>query len=161
MFGSGFQSEDPGESRSMNIFESGSNEIDLKSSSRNLREKIAGEGVEEKKVSGISDFDNIDVHDMLEKGILSAVIQKKNSTPPSTVLEVRNIILKGSNTLFIISVLLEKYMLRISDPFRVRWDLFVMTLAIYNCVAIPFHLAFHPPVTIIIHSFIYKTYLDS
>ena len=86
MFGSGFQSEDPGESRSMNIFESGSNEIDLKSSSRNLREKIAGEGVEEKKVSGISDFDNIDVHDMLEKGILSTVVQKKSTTHPRQCL---------------------------------------------------------------------------
>jgi hypothetical protein len=61
----------------------------IKSSSINLTEEIAAEGaegVEEKKVSCISDFDNIDVHDMLEKGILSTVVQKKSTTHPRQCL---------------------------------------------------------------------------
>ena len=35
-------------------------------------------------------------------------------------------------------------MLRHNNPFRLRWDLFVMLLAIYNCISIPFDAAFDP-----------------
>ena len=33
-------------------------------------------------------------------------------------------------------------MIRINSNFRVRWDLFVMMLAVINCVLIPFDIAF-------------------
>lgn len=39
-----------------------------------------------------------------------------------------------------------KYILRISDPKRVIWDLFVMLLAIWNSFSIPVFIAFEPEV---------------
>lgn len=38
-----------------------------------------------------------------------------------------------------------KYMLRVNEPRRVNWDLFVMSLATWNCIWIPFEIAFEPP----------------
>ena len=35
-------------------------------------------------------------------------------------------------------------MIRHNNPLRLRWDLFVMLLAIYNCISIPFDSAFSP-----------------
>jgi len=35
-------------------------------------------------------------------------------------------------------------MLKHNQPFRLRWDLFVMVLAIYNCISIPFNASFAP-----------------
>ena len=37
-----------------------------------------------------------------------------------------------------------RFMLRHNQLFRMRWDLFVMLLAIYNCIMIPFTVAFQP-----------------
>jgi hypothetical protein len=37
-----------------------------------------------------------------------------------------------------------KYIFRLTDPGRVKWDLFVMSLAIWNCFSIPFVIAFKP-----------------
>lgn len=36
-----------------------------------------------------------------------------------------------------------RYLVCISDPLRVKWDLFVMVLAIYNSFSIPFMVAFY------------------
>ena len=38
-----------------------------------------------------------------------------------------------------------KYTLRHNDNFRMRWDMYVMILAIWNCISIPFDVAFEPP----------------
>lgn len=35
-------------------------------------------------------------------------------------------------------------MIRYNKKFRIRWDLFVMTLAVWNCFSIPFGVAFSP-----------------
>ena len=35
-------------------------------------------------------------------------------------------------------------LIRIAHPFRIRWDLFVMALALWNCFSIPFIVAFIP-----------------
>lgn len=39
-----------------------------------------------------------------------------------------------------------KYFWRMNDPGRVRWDLFIMILCVYNCFIVPFQAAFNPPV---------------
>ena len=36
------------------------------------------------------------------------------------------------------------WLMRIASPFRIRWDLFVMALATWNCFSIPFIVAFTP-----------------
>lgn len=36
-------------------------------------------------------------------------------------------------------------LIRMTRPFRTRWDLFTMLLAIYNCFTVPFFVAFRPP----------------
>jgi hypothetical protein len=36
----------------------------------------------------------------------------------------------------------EPFLFRYSDPKRVKWDLFVIALALYNCFVIPFDIAF-------------------
>ena len=41
-------------------------------------------------------------------------------------------------------VQIPKYTLRYNDNFRMRWDMFIMVLAIYNCVSLPFLVAFEP-----------------
>ena len=41
-----------------------------------------------------------------------------------------------------------KFILRHNSRFRLRWDLFVMLLAIYNCISIPFNAAFAPEASI-------------
>ena len=38
-------------------------------------------------------------------------------------------------------------MIRHNNYFRTRWDIFVMLLAVYNCVSIPYTVAFEPTVT--------------
>ena len=35
--------------------------------------------------------------------------------------------------------------MRAMEPLRVRWDLFVICLAVYNSIGLPIDLAFHPP----------------
>jgi len=35
-------------------------------------------------------------------------------------------------------------MVRVNDPRKTNWDLFVITLAVYNCFSIPFEIAFAP-----------------
>jgi hypothetical protein len=35
-------------------------------------------------------------------------------------------------------------MIRVNEPRRLRWDLFVMTLATWNCLWIPLDIAFEP-----------------
>lgn len=35
-----------------------------------------------------------------------------------------------------------------NSSFRLNWDLFIMLLAIYNCISIPFDTAFEPEVTV-------------
>lgn len=40
-----------------------------------------------------------------------------------------------------------KYIIRVNDPRRVNWDLFVMSLATWNCIWIPFEIAFDPAET--------------
>lgn len=35
-------------------------------------------------------------------------------------------------------------MIKINSPLRVKWDLFVMMLAVINCLLIPFEIAFKP-----------------
>ena len=37
-----------------------------------------------------------------------------------------------------------KYMIRVNEPRRIKWDLFVMTLATWNCLWIPLDIAFEP-----------------
>lgn len=37
-----------------------------------------------------------------------------------------------------------KWIIRVNEPTRVNWDLFVMTLATWNCIWIPFEIAFDP-----------------
>lgn len=39
-------------------------------------------------------------------------------------------------------------MFRHNNPYRMRWDLIVMILAVYNCVMIPFSVAFEPDATL-------------
>lgn len=39
-------------------------------------------------------------------------------------------------------------MLHHNDTFRIRWDLVVMLLAVYNCIMIPFVVAFEPEATL-------------
>ena len=41
-----------------------------------------------------------------------------------------------------------KYTLRHNDNFRMKWDMYVMILAIWNCVSIPFDVAFDPETNI-------------
>jgi hypothetical protein len=41
---------------------------------------------------------------------------------------------------------LDKCMWRNSDSFRTKWDLYVMALAIWNCIALPFDVSFEPPI---------------
>jgi hypothetical protein len=35
--------------------------------------------------------------------------------------------------------------IRQNSPWRVKWDLFVMTLAVWNSISIPMEIAFEPP----------------
>mmetsp|Transcript_22846 Transcript_22846/g.35164 ORF Transcript_22846/g.35164 Transcript_22846/m.35164 type:complete len:273 (-) Transcript_22846:87-905(-) len=37
-----------------------------------------------------------------------------------------------------------KYLIRHNDDFRMKWDIFIMVLAIWNCIFIPFDVAFEP-----------------
>ena len=37
-----------------------------------------------------------------------------------------------------------KCLVKISDPWRVKWDIFVIFLALYNCFSIPFEVAYQP-----------------
>jgi len=37
------------------------------------------------------------------------------------------------------------FLLRMNDPIKTNWDIFVMILATYNCFAIPYEVAFEPP----------------
>lgn len=37
-----------------------------------------------------------------------------------------------------------KWTLRYNENFRMRWDMFVMLLAIWNCISIPFYVSFEP-----------------
>lgn len=37
-------------------------------------------------------------------------------------------------------------MIHHNDNFRVRWDIFVMALALWNCLSIPFDVAFEPEI---------------
>lgn len=55
-------------------------------------------------------------------------------TPNTQIDAIENII-----------VVNQKCIIRINDPNRIRWDLFVMLLATWNCYAIPFEIAFDPP----------------
>lgn len=38
-----------------------------------------------------------------------------------------------------------KYMIRVNDPRKTIWDLFIIIVAIYNCFSIPLKIAFDPP----------------
>ncbi len=55
--------------------------------------------------------------------------------PGGNIKDLKIIILEG-----------RKYMFRVNDTIRVRWDLFVMVLAAWNCLSIPFSVAFQPEV---------------
>jgi len=39
-----------------------------------------------------------------------------------------------------------KGLIRINDPKKTYWDLFSIFLAVFNCYAIPFEVAFSPPI---------------
>lgn len=41
-------------------------------------------------------------------------------------------------------ILIDKYIIRYSDKLKVRWDIFVIILALYNCFVIPYNIAFIP-----------------
>jgi hypothetical protein len=41
---------------------------------------------------------------------------------------------------------LAKHIIRCTSTNRVRWDLFVIILAIWNCIYIPFNISFEPAV---------------
>eukprot|EP00347_Sterkiella_histriomuscorum_P009696 403340228 len=43
--------------------------------------------------------------------------------------------------------IIPKFMLKHNNRFRMNWDLFVMLLAVYNCLSIPFTVAFEPDQT--------------
>lgn len=46
-------------------------------------------------------------------------------------------------------VQIPKWTLRHNDNFRMKWDMFVMLLALWNCISIPFDVAFEPEMHII------------
>jgi len=35
-----------------------------------------------------------------------------------------------------------RFLIRHNDPFRLRWDLFIILLVVWNCISIPFNVAF-------------------
>jgi hypothetical protein len=39
-----------------------------------------------------------------------------------------------------------KGLVRINDPRKTQWDLFIIVLAVYNCYSIPFEVAFEPAI---------------
>lgn len=39
-----------------------------------------------------------------------------------------------------------KGLIRINDPKKTYWDLFIIFLAVYNCYSIPFEVAFEPAI---------------
>lgn len=45
--------------------------------------------------------------------------------------------------------LIGKCLIRFNNKWRMRWDLYVMLLAIWNCISIPFEVAFEPDETVI------------
>ena len=55
-------------------------------------------------------------------------------------------------------MIIARLMLSGNSKFRLRWDLFVMILAVYNCFEIPFSVAFDPDVTLI--SMIWERIVD-
>lgn len=57
-----------------------------------------------------------------------------------------------------IEMSLSTRLVRITRPFRTRWDLFTMLLAMYNCFTIPFFVAFKPEESV--EFFIINTVID-
>ncbi len=61
----------------------------------------------------------------------------------------KDLILGGSKKIVNgLKIIIGKYILRINDKRRVRWDLFVMVLATWNCISIPVDVAFKAEVFI-------------
>lgn len=54
-----------------------------------------------------------------------------------------------------------KLMMRVNDPKRVKWDLFVMALATWNCIWIPLVIAFEPEAAHSIPIIIFDNVIDS
>ena len=43
-----------------------------------------------------------------------------------------------------------KYMIRHSDDIRMYWDIFIIILTLYNCIAIPFETSFSPEMPVVV-----------
>ena len=54
---------------------------------------------------------------------------------------------------------ISRWMIHHNDNFRVRWDIFVMALALWNCISIPFDVSFEPEMTQVYQIFEY--FVDS
>lgn len=53
-----------------------------------------------------------------------------------------------------------KFMMRVNDHKRVKWDLFIMALATWNCIWIPLVIAFEPEATHSIPIIIFDNVID-
>lgn len=53
-----------------------------------------------------------------------------------------------------------KYKIRVNDLRRIRWDLFVMILSVWNCYTLPFDVAFKPPVFETVYLTVFNNIID-
>ena len=53
-----------------------------------------------------------------------------------------------------------KYLLRLNSPIRIRWDLWVMVLASWNCFAVPLEIAFKPDFTTTTVYLLFNFFID-
>ena len=54
----------------------------------------------------------------------------------------------------------EEYILRISDKFRLRWDIYIIIAAIYNTISIPLDIAFKPLILESIEVTVMESFID-
>lgn len=38
------------------------------------------------------------------------------------------------------------HVIRVNNPFKIRWDLLIMLLSVWNCFSLPVDIAFSPPI---------------